>query len=777
MMKKSILLILTILQAVCLTSCKEITKELGLDADVDFLDEILGQKRDQIKIMDIHFSSDYKTFSLTSDILQDIGPYRLEDTTQVRTEVVETINGMRAAHFSTPRLRRIENIEAERIHEYNLRLLVLVNRTLPQADLDRIRNYVGEMRTAFNYDNLFVAFMDTGTVTKSIKVTDYVMDNYFKKSAGRSVYLYRSILQKREEMCQGKDIWQDAKALFLLTFSNEKVYIDDTDEPIDPNHYLYEEQMVSPGSATDTPVFTAFYVSVAQHQPGESEHEENVLRIFCKNSGGSYMNNFNWVTCKGDMLSTVHLTFPDYLYYFENPDFKVYRGDNKKLTLNFYNNQNDSLIATASTTVTLGEPFNPIIVHGHPIGFVILKGIFLGLFLMLLVYLVMQFIIPAIKYLLFQRKYVIRYTGQNMSLGNRAIQESCYFCKAPFETGDLIVVKCEHSMHKACWLENGHHCPEYSDRCKHGSHYYNTANLFDGHNASFYLKWFLMAIGAATLSWIIFILYAHFTSISPLYASITQMPEFGLFIGFFLTFGITTLTFRPGGDASMFLHILLRAVVASVGCYLSFLLINAIIYLFNINNFTSLLNWIPWTLSGFAITYCSTFATRIKHSKRFLFVSVLLGALCMYVWSLFFSYMEKDFRVLLLLCFIVFSISVVACIAKVAPRSERYFLKVQGATKEMDIALYKWFRNNHGQVVSIGKSVDCSLQLSWDIQSEVAPVQAEIRLIKKTPYLLAMEPGVFISGKPVRVGKKVRLYHGTTFVIGRTTFTYIEKDR
>ena len=191
----------------------------------------------------------------------------------------------------------------------------------------------------------------------------------------------------------------------------------------------------------------------------------------------------------------------------------------------------------------------------------------------------------------------------------------------------------------------------------------------------------------------------------------------------------------------------------------------------------SLLNWIPWTLSGFVITHCSTFATRIKHSKRYLFVSVLLGALCMYVWSLFFSYVERDFRVLLLLCFIVFSISVVACIAKVAPRSERYFLKVQGATKEMDIALYKWFRNNPGRVVSIGKSVDCSLQLSWDIQSEVAPVQAEIRLIKKTPYLLVMEPGVFISGKPVRVGKKVRLYHDTIFVIGRTTFTYIEKDR
>ena len=777
MMKKSILPILIILQALYLISCDEITQALNTDTDIDFLDEILGQKQEQMEITDIHFSPDYKTFTMTSDILQDIGPYQLEDTAQVRTEVVETIDGIRMARYSTPRLKKIENIEGEHIHAMNLRLLVLVNRTLPQADLDRIRTYVGEIRTSFNHDNLFVAFMDSTTVTKTMKVTDYVMNNYFKKATGRPACLYRSILQKRDEMLQGKDVWQGANGMFLLIFSNEIVYIPDTDEPIDPNHYQLEEQMITPLTGTDTTTFTAFYVSTDQHQTSEGEHEENVLRIFCKNSGGTYMNSFNWITCKDAMLRTRHLTFSDYLFYFVNPDQKVYRGDNKNLTLNFYNNQNDSLIATASTTVNLGEPFNPIIVNGHSIGFVIMKGIFFGLLLMLLIWLIMQFIIPAVSYWLFRRKYVIRYTGQNMSFGNRAVEECCYFCKEPFETGDQIVVKCEHTMHKTCWDENGYHCPEYSDRCKHGSHYYNTSNLFDGHNAPFYLKWLLMALWTATVSWLLFILYAHYAPISPLHASVTQMPEFGLAIGFFLTFGITTLALRPGADVMMILHILLRAVIAAVGCYLSFMLINVVIYLFSINNYTFLLNWIPWTLSGFVIVFCSTFATRTRHRKFLLFVSILLGFLSMCIWDLFFSYMELDFRVLLLISFIVFSVSMAACIATVAPRSERYFLKVQGATKGMDIALYKWFRNNPRQVVSIGKSVDCSLQLSWDIQSDVAPVQAKIKLIKKTPYLFAMEPGVFISGKPVRIDKKVRLYHGTTFLIGRTTFTYIEKDR
>ena len=149
----------------------------------------------------------------------------------------------------------------------------------------------------------------------------------------------------------------------------------------------------------------------------------------------------------------------------------------------------------------------------------------------------------------------------------------------------------------------------------------------------------------------------------------------------------------------------------------------------------------------------------------------------MYAWTFFFRYMELDFRVLLLLSFIIFGVGLAICIAMVAPRSERYFLKVQGAVKEMDVALYKWFRNQPDRVVTIGKSVDCSLQLSWDIQSDVAPVQAEIRFRNQRLYLKALEPGVFLNGRPARVDKKIRLYHGRTFTIGQTTFTYIEKDR
>ena len=90
--------------------------------------------------------------------------------------------------------------------------------------------------------------------------------------------------------------------------------------------------------------------------------------------------------------------------------------------------------------------------------------------------------------------------------------------------------------------------------------------------------------------------------------------------------------------------------------------------------------------------------------------------------------------------------------------------------------MFKWFRNAPERVVTIGKSLNCSLQLSWDISGSVAPVHAEIRLHHNTPYLTALEEGVIVNNKSLEIGKKVWLHHGTSFTIANTTFTYIEKD-
>lgn len=780
-------LLLVLFAVLCFTACDKLASTLGNTSDYDFLTDMLGDNPEQMKVDDITFSPDYKTFTMTASVTHDFGPYELSDPKMVRAEVVETIDGIRQAKRSTPRLVKIKNVEAERIYDADIRMLVLVDLTLPQSDIDRIASYVKEIQTSFNRGNLFVAFMDGPNVSNTMKVSDYVIEKHFKKSANNYVYLYRSILQKKNEMLQGGEFWQDAKRLVLLTFSNEKVYDDDTDTPFDPEHYQLEEQMVQMPSDTTVP-FYAFYASVAPQQEINDDHNERVLWLFCHNNSGEFFSDYHWVSCKNSLMKNAHLSFPDNEFYFENPDYKVYRGDSKKLTVNFYSVKTDSLIASVSKEVIMGDVFTPIIVNGLPIFYVILQGVFAGAILILLIYVILQFIVPFIKYRRFLRKYVVSYTGQNMCFDNNPVQESCYLCKAPFEEGDKIVVKCSHTMHKSCWDENEYHCPEYSDRCKHGSHYYNSTHIFDRHNAPFYLKWIMVAIAAATISWMIFTIYVHevyglygdkiahyFTQGRHVY--VTQLPICGAILGFLLTAGFSLLAIRPGKDGLEFGIILLRSLLAGLGCFVTFLIVNILIVLFDIQDYTAFVNWIPWTGSGFIIAVCSTFYKRAIRKKWLILVAVLLGVLSMYAWSLLFTHTELDYRVLLLFSFIIFSVCLSVCIATIAPRSEHYYLKIQGATKGMDIALYKWFRNDPERIVTVGKSVDCSLQLTWDLQGDVAPVQAEIRLKKKIPFLIALEPGVYINGKPVAENKKIRLFHGKSFTIGQTIFTYIEKDR
>ena len=86
------------------------------------------------------------------------------------------------------------------------------------------------------------------------------------------------------------------------------------------------------------------------------------------------------------------------------------------------------------------------------------------------------------------------------------------------------------------------------------------------------------------------------------------------------------------------------------------------------------------------------------------------------------------------------------------------------------------FRSNADAVVTIGKSVDCHLQMTWDVGSTIAPVQAQVRRVRGQLTLVALEDGVMVDGQPLQPDVSLPLYHGTCFTIGHTKFTYLEKD-
>ena len=788
-------LLLAALFAMTLCSCDELfpTEDDGSG----FFEEETKKQDEVIVITRTDFSPDYKDFCLTAEIVNDVGPFSLSDTSSVKTKVREVINGIEASSRTRSQLTKIVNVEADIIDSAKIKMLALVDLTLPQELIDIERECVIEAAASFSRNNLYLSFMYGDQLTETFLASDYVLDNYFIHQDYDYKYLYRSMFTKRNEMLGGTGVWSDAKAMLLLVLSDGKVYFDDS-QPMDPQHFQLQEQMINTVKTDDNKLLVE-YVNMS---PTPSvDNDENILRLFCRSYHGDYWQKFGWRVIRKQIDQMTDVDIIDNKFYFTNPDYKIYRGRIHHLSIDFYSAKTDSLITTTTARIKLGSVYDPIIVNGHSLEYVLAQGCAIGIFLFLIVYLACQFLIPYIRFRKFLKKYVISYSNPHQSVDGIMVGQSCYLCKAPYVEGEEVVVKCEHTMHRSCWDENKYHCPEYSDHCKSGSHYYNHNNRFDSKNASFYMRWVLAGIVAAVLAWVCFTLGIHSvvgaiqlwladnvfgtdtveSDVLRIFENsginVYQLPSFGLTIGFFLTLAMSILTMWRRSFRFKWLRLFVRAVLASICSYLAFQITAQVLAIIGAADYSALFEWIPWTFTAFTITYMATYGTSISTRKLLIFLSVVLSILSVYIWSAIFNRDFYDFRVMMLLSYILFSVGLALCIATRAPRSNHFYLQVSGAVKKMDVALYKWFRGNADGVVTIGRSIDCTLQLSWDTTGVVAPVQAELRCQGDTVRLYAVEDGVYLkNSKPLEVGKSCQLYHGDSFEIGRTTFTYIEKD-
>lgn len=760
-----------------------------------------------MKVIEVFFSPDYKKFYVNVKIADNVGPYSLSDTSSIRIETKELDDNFSEYNDDyQPLLADVRNIRAQELAEQNLHLLVLVDLTLSQELIDAQCDAIKQMKTWFINDNLYVAFLKNGTVSESMPVSDYVIQNYFKRTPSEK-YLYRSILCKMDELegttskcfpnVQQDSIWKSLTPMekALVTFSDGNIY--EGNHPIDPDHYELQEELIQRGDSLLSP--SVYYINFESHyKEGEGNEIQQIIKLFCERTDGIYMNTFDWNILLPDLLETFNVEYSDFQFSFVNPDNKIYRGEKHYMQIKCFHN--DKLLATTYATYALGSVYNPIIVNGKSTTQIILHGCLLSVVLAILVYLIFQFIIPYIRYFLFKRKYIIRYTNNNMSYNGRLIDQSCYFCKAPFEEGDEIVVKCSHTLHKSCWDENGYKCPEYGRNCKDGSHFYNKRNLLDLRNASFYMKWVITGILAGLAGWIYFVAFVYrdtgnllieillrihelepgtpeAAAVIDAYGShLFYMPFYGLSISFFLTLLLCFLSEHNRKLNYLVIEPFIKAIIGGACGYFFFLIGCIISILLDLQDNTLIIDWIPWSLSGFMIALIVTVRTEIKLRKSLILMSILLGLGSMYLWLYAFS-VNINSREQLLLSYIIYSMGMAVSIATVSPRSERYFLRVIGPIKEMDIALYKWMKSSPDYRVSIGKSINCNLQMSWDIDSNIAPIQAEIRIERGHLYLVGIEEGIYLSSeRSLAPDAKIRLYHGQKFKIGKTTFVYIEKD-
>ena len=764
---------------------------------------------DALHISDLKFSDNNKEMLLSVNLLHDIGDYDLMDSSKVVVRSLQEVQLLPGKYGkeSQPVITKVSNPSRETLKKLNLKILLLVDLSLPQQQIDQELSAVKEIRAHIGHDqqSIYIAFMQGDDVSETYELTDYIVNYYFVHRDPSYIYLYRSILSKMEEFSDDSTAIGNTKNKVMIILSGGKTY--DKDVPIDPQHFALQQVLADKATALKGTIWT-YYANISSGASSDdvitamslTNDDANILQFLCKDMNGVYQSSFNWQEMEADMLKDFNVDLSTFYVTLENPDGKLYRGNLHKLQIGFYDKSTGDLVAKGSTEFSLGSAYSPIVINDISIIQIIISGILTTLFIILIVWIIFQFVEPYIRYRFFKRKYIITYSGNNMSVDGMPVAESCYLCKGEFEKGDEVVIKCKHTMHKECWDENEYHCPEHGRHCKEGSHYYNQHNLLDVRNALFYLKWAVVGVIAGFFAWCMFVnqdhsnsqalieyihkMYHEATSTTDeagnlhfMYSSyLSDLPGFGQTVGFMLTFFLSFLTINRRKWMHRIAEMLLRSFMAGTVGFLCCVLGCTISIILHLTSNTFIIDWIPWVLLSGVIMFAATIKTRTTFRKSIIIASCGIAVLTALLWGLVYFNSFINYRLTLLVGFIAYSVAIAVCIARATPRSERYFLHVEGAIKEMDIALYKWLRLAPDRSVTIGKSVDCSIQLSWDVNGQVSPVQAEIHKHIDSIRLTALEEGVFVNDKPLTPGSDVWLYHGRKFTIGNTTFTYIEKD-
>ena len=384
--------------AVSLVGCDELVGSTINDEEMEDIFSTESENdstatKEQLEVMGVEFMPGYKRFKMFVSIKEDLGPYALTDTNQVIIKATEYIGGVPNNSSSKPVLKLVKNSEGEAITKEGTKALVLVDLDQPQTVVNKELNAVREIRAVFR-QNLYVAFMSDQSVSETMQATDYVLDSRFVSSQKSRKLLYRSILLKKKEIEDRVGVWANAKKVSLLVFSNEQVY-DEDDEPIDPDHFALEEEIVKPDSVYNTRFYSISSVWFSDVENKDADDQAgSVLKVMTKNYGGIYEKQFSWSELKESIMGIKSEDIIANEFDFENPNGKVYSGISHKMVIELFAKDDGHLIGSASTDILLGVVYYPVVVNGGNNFLVFLQGVAIGLLVILLVYLIFQLLIP-----------------------------------------------------------------------------------------------------------------------------------------------------------------------------------------------------------------------------------------------------------------------------------------------------------------------------------------------------------------------------------------------
>lgn len=719
---------------------------------------------------------------------------------------------------ASPRVDSIIDIRQKKVISDNISMVFLVDRSgsIPPDELSEQYTQICNIIDILPNTKIYLSFMDS-TVTESLLATkENIKFKFYEEFAvrrGTEKYLYKAIMAKIEELSGASGVHypevphnpdlQDSTQKLLFVFTDGRVANPDGTF-IGADFFKWKDEigeLSKKQARSEIPYIPIHCIYIGDPESIANIKEE--MEALCASAPskdalkGKFHTLFNVAQLQETLMGAIDSIAADYRLVLVNPAGKTYDGTQRSLDITLRDNV--KVLAQGNTNYTFGNQHVPIVVasegNGVSNAHIILTGLLYGLLFILLSYLILQYLVPWIQYKFFCKKYIVEYRRNS---GKSMVEnQKCYHCKEPFEDGDKIVVKCEHVVHLACWEENRNRCPEYGiHNCSKGIHYYNKDHLSDPRNAPYFVMWMVYGLMAGLVSWLFMrICYSEtlfssmitglvellrpaetlqgFTTIS-FVSKIQSMLLCGILLGFFITlFFSYQIEFRKK-NLKIWSLMLLRALVGSAVGFIAFLLGAVIIISLGKDTNCIYTDWIPWALFAVGIAFTLSFKTDINLKSALIggLISVLISFVVLYVATF-----AKE--ILSMFSYMIYAAGFGIAIAVVHFVSEKYFLRVSGPVKERDIAIYKWMSVTGGfNKVTIGKSINCVLEMNWDDAENIADKQVEIYLENDRPYCKALDNGTRLrNGQFLQKGQTILLNHGTEFTIGNTLFTYIEKDK
>ena len=696
--------------------------------------------------------------------------------------------------FSVEGLKRL-NLSKGNIPE-NILVSLLIDRSIHAEDMYNIQNAVRYIVDNLPDNSVYISFFDE-RLGESKKITPDSFESFNKDFSitKNNKIIFDAALKKFQELCGVNLTISDSEIAKKIEDDNvKKVLVIMTDGRVNANDLR---------TADNIQQFSEIVQNLDDDKTNNKRVEIHAIRYGEKNDDVDFTLSYLCVDIRNanvkggsyfadpvafiENLKETDSSIPDYELVLVNPKGKIYQGEKQNTGLTLEKNK---IKISGQTQYVIGTLTTPVKTGTKNVLLQLVFGAIVGLVLIGLCFLFLQMALPFIRFKMegFNKKYVRRYSFDEDSV------IKCHYCLNEIKDGDEIVTKCHHAVHKHCWIENGCKCTEYGKNCKKGKQYlYDINKPFSINNRPYFTKWAMYGMTGGLLSWLVFqiIIYFYSTPFSQLTKGLISLlynrnetplssafyPKLGSFLlvgllfGFIMTLIFSLLNKSRQKEKDSILIILSRSIIGALFAFLSFLF-GAIFCIFSdayANNIW--IDWIPWILAGGVLGIVLFFRTNIVW-KQILPGTIISGLLC-FLFLLTGS-LSGIYSVLFGLMFFGAGIG----ISFISSRHtiHKYFLKFKGL-KEEKIAIHKWMSVAGGNnEVSIGKSEDSTINMTWDDHPSILDTQVRLYFDKKNrlPCIKILSNDVIYKGIYAKRDAEFLLKNGIKFKIGNTEFQYLE---